>query len=90
MTFNIKNNFRLFPFRNNIGCLGFLFGALIISIILFLSFFVGLFVLGIFTLFYIYKLIKNKMKNNNSLDNNSENYTEAEYIEINDNDDTNK
>ena len=50
MTFNIKNNFRLFPFRNNIGCLGFLFGALIISIILFLGFFVGLFVLGIFTL----------------------------------------
>ena len=90
MTFNIKNNFRLFPFKKNIGCLGFLFGALIISIILFLGFFVGLFVLGLFTLFYIYKLIKNKMNRNNSLDNNSENYTEAEYIEINDNEDTNK
>ena len=90
MTFNIKNNFRLFPFRNNIGCLGFLFGALIISIILFLGFFVGLFVLGLFSLFYIYKLFRNKMNRNNNLNNNNDSYTEAEYIEINDNEDTNK
>ena len=90
MTFNIKNNFRLFPFRNNIGCLGFLFGALIISIILFLGFFVGLFVLGFFILFYIYKLFRYKMSRNNNLNTNNESYTEAEYIEIYANEDTNK
>ena len=90
MTFNVKNSFQLFPFRKNIGCLGFLFGALIISIILFLGFFVGLFVLGLFSLFYIYKLFRNKINKNNDLNNTNESYTEAEYIEINDNEDTNK
>ena len=49
ITFNLDDNsnfrnLRLLTFRKNIGCLGFLFGALIISIILFLGFFVGLFV----------------------------------------------
>ena len=90
MTFNVKNNFHLFPFRKNIGCLGFLLGALIISIILFLGFFVGLFVLGLLSLFYIYKLFRNKINRNNNLNDNNESYTEAEYIEINDNEDTNK
>ena len=86
MTFNIKNNFRLFPFRNNICCLGFLFGALIISIILFLGFFVA-FCSRLFTFILYIWLFRNKINRNNNLNNNNESYTEAEYIEINDNED---
>jgi len=90
MSFNSKNKFYSLPLNKNIGCLGFFIGALILSIILFLGFFVGLFVLGIFALFYIYKFIKDKMYKNSNLNNNTEDYTEAEYIEINDNEDNNK
>ena len=41
MAFNNRNNFHSFPLTKNVGCLGFLIGAIVISAILFLSFFVG-------------------------------------------------
>ena len=69
MSFNVKNNFNSLPFKKNVGCLGFLLGVLIISLILFLGFFVGLFVLGLFALFYIYKLFMNKINKNKDLNN---------------------
>ena len=86
MSFNNKNKFYSLPISKNIGCFSFIIGIIVISLILFLGFFVGLFVLGFITLFYIYKFFKNKMNKNNNLNDNNEKYTEAEFIEINDED----
>jgi len=87
MSFKNRNTFYSFPLTKNIGCVGFIIGTIIISAILFLGFFVGLFILGIFVIYYIYKIIKNKINNNNNLTKNTDNYTEAEYIEISDDED---
>ena len=87
MTFNNRNNFYSFPLTRNIGCVGFLIGTIVISAILFLGFFVGIFILGIFAIFYIYKIIKNKFSNNDNLKDNTDNFTDAEYIDISDDED---
>ena len=87
MAFNNRNNFHSFPLTKNIGCLGFLIGAIVISAILFLGFFVGLFILGVFAIYYIYKIIKNKLNKNNNIKENTDNFTDAEYIEISDDED---
>jgi len=84
MQFNNKNKFYTFPLTKNIGCIGLLFGIFIISIVLFLGFFVGIFVLGFIILFYVYKFFKNKLNNNKNKSDINENVTEAEYIEITD------
>ena len=52
MVFNNRNNFHSLPLTKNVGCLGFLIGAIIISAILFLGFFVGLFILGVFETYF--------------------------------------
>lgn len=87
MSFNNRNNFYSFPLTRNIGCVGFLIGTIVISAILFLGFFVGIFILGIFAIFYIYKIIKNKFSNNDNLKDNTDNFTDAEYIDISDDED---
>ena len=87
MTFNNRNNFYSFPLTRNIGCVGFLIGTIVISAILFLGFFVGIFILGIFAIYYIYKIIKNKFSNNDNLKDNTDNFTDAEYIDISDDED---
>ena len=87
MSLNNRNNFYSFPLTRNIGCVGFLIGFIIISTILFLGFFVGIFILGIFVIYYIYKIIKNKFSNNNNIKENTDNFTDAEYIEISDDED---
>ena len=84
MQFNNKNKFYTFPLTKNIGCIGLLFGILIISIVLLLGFFVGIFLLGFIILFYVYKFFKNKFNNNNNTNDINDNVTEAEYIEISD------
>ena len=87
MSLNNRNNFYSFPLTRNIGCVGFLIGTIVISAILFLGFFVGIFILGIFAIFYIYKIIKNKFSNNDNLKDNTDNFTDAEYIDISDDED---
>ena len=87
MSFNNRNNFYSFPLTRNIGCVGFLIGTIVISAILFLGFFVGIFILGIFAIFYIYKIIKNKFINNSNIKENTDNFTDAEYIDISDDED---
>lgn len=87
MSFNNRNNFYSFPLTRNIGCVGFLIGTIVISAILFLGFFVGIFILGIFAILYIYKIIKNKFSNNNNIKENTDNFTDAEYIDISDDED---
>lgn len=87
MSFNNRNNFYSFPLTRNIGCVGFLIGTIVISAILFLGFFVGIFILGIFAIYYIYKIIKNKFSNNDNLKDNTDNFTDAEYIDISDDED---
>jgi len=89
MQFNNKNRFYTLPFSKNIGCAGIIIGFLIMPILLFLAIVVGLLFLGKFIIFYIYKNFKNKMYNNNNINNKNDNYTEAEYIDItNDEEDT--
>lgn len=90
MLFNNKKNIYSLPINKNIGCIGLLLGIFIISVVLFLGFFVGVFVFGLFLIFYIYKYIKNKFFKNNTLDNNINKFTDAEYIEISDDDENNK
>ena len=87
MSLNNRNNFYSFPLTRNIGCVGFLIGFIIISTILFLGFFVGIFILGIFSIYYIYKIIKNKFSKNNKIKENTDNFTDAEYIDISDDED---
>ena len=87
MSFNNRNNFYSFPLSRNIGCVGFLIGIIVISAILFLGFFVGIFIFGIFAIYYIYKIIKNKFSNNNNIKENTDNFTDAEYIDISDDED---
>jgi hypothetical protein len=82
MQFNNKNKFYAFPLRKNIGCIGFVLGILIISIVLFLGFFIGIFLIGFIALFYIYRFFKNKFRNRNNLKNKSDDITDADYIEI--------
>jgi uncharacterized membrane protein len=87
MPFNNRHNFYSFPLTRNIGCIGFLIGIIVISAILFLGFFVGIFILGIFSIYYIYKIIKNKFSKNNKIKENTDNFTDAEYIDISDDED---
>ena len=87
MPFNNRHNFYSFPLTRNIGCIGFLIGIIVISAILFLGFLVGIFILGIFSIYYIYKIIKNKFSNNNNIKENTDNFTDAEYIDISDDED---
>ena len=82
MQFNNKNKFYAFPLRKNIGCIGIILGLLIISIVLFLGFFVGIFLIGFIALFYIYKFFKNKFRNRNNLNDKRYDITDADYIEI--------
>jgi len=86
MSFDNKNNFYSLPLGKKFGCIGFIIAVIVISTIIFLGFFIGLFVLGFIALLYIYKFIKNKMNKNYNLNNNNDKYTDAEYIEINDED----
>ena len=84
MQLNNKNKFYAFPLRKNIGCIGLVLGILIISIVLFLGFFVGIFLIGFIALFYIYKFFKNKFQNRNNINNKNDDITDADYIEISD------
>ena len=89
MQFNNKNRFYTLPFSKNIGCVGIIIGLLILPILLFLALIVALLFLGKFIIFYIYNNFINRMYNNNNIDNKNDNYTEAEYIDItNDEEDT--
>ena len=84
MQFNNKNKFYAFPLRKNIGCIGIILGMLIISIVLFLGFFVGIILIGFIAVFYIYKFFKNKFRNKNNLNDKNDDFTDADYIEISD------
>jgi len=89
-----NNKFYRFPVNKNIGCIGIILGLLIISILLIIFFFIGIWVLGFIALFYIYRFLKGKFKNKvyNKTDNSNskDNVTEAEYIEVSSDSDENK
>jgi len=89
-----NNKFYKFPVNKNIGCIGIILGLLVISILLIIFFFIGIWVLGFIALFYIYRFLKGKFKNKvyNKTDNSNskDNVTEAEYIEVSSDSDENK
>jgi uncharacterized membrane protein len=92
---NLNNNkFYRFPVNKNIGCIGIILGLLVISILLIIFFFIGIWVLGFIALFYMYRFLKGKFKNNvyNKTDNSNtkDNVTEAEYIDVSRDSDENK
>ena len=95
MLSNNKNKFYGFPINKNIGCIGIIIGLFVISILLILFFFIGIWVLGFIVLFYIYRYIKNvfnkklDVKDNKKSDINN-NVTEAEYFEVKNDDEENK
>jgi len=91
-----NNKFYRFPVNKNIGCIGIILGLLVISILLIIFFFIGIWVLGFIALFYMYRFLKGKFKNKfyNKTDNSNsytkDNVTEAEYIEVSSDSDENK
>ena len=92
---NNKNRFYSFPINKNIGCLGIIIGLFVISILLILFFFIGIWVLGFIVLFYIYRYIKNIFNkkfdiNNNKKSDINNNITEAEYFEVKNDDPENR
>ena len=92
---NNKNRFYSFPINKNIGCIGIIIGLLVISILLILFFFIGIWVLGFIVLFYIYRYIKNIFYkkfdiNNNKKSDINNNVTEAEYFEVKNDDPENR
>tara|TARA_B110000003_G_C16571148_1_gene504319 strand:+ start:277 stop:567 length:291 start_codon:yes stop_codon:yes gene_type:complete len=95
MQSNNKNKFYAFPINKNIGCIGIIIGLLVISILLILFFFIGIWVLGFIVLFYIYRYIKNIFNkkfdiNNNKKSDINNNVTEAEYFEVKNDDPENR
>ena len=92
---NNKNRFYSFPINKNIGCLGIIIGLFVISILLILFFFIGIWVLGFIALFYIYRYIKNIFNkkfdiNSNKKSDINNNVTEAEYFEVKNDDPENR
>ena len=98
---NLNNNkFYRFPVNKNIGCIGIILGLLVISILLIIFFFIGIWVLGFIALFYMYRFLKGKFKNkvynktdnsnSNGSSNTKDNVTEAEYIDVSRDSDENK
>ena len=95
MLSNNKNKFYGLPINKNIGCIGIIIGLLVISILLILFFFIGIWVLGFIVLFYIYRYIKNIFNkkfdiNNNKKSDINNNVTEAEYFEVKNDDPENR
>ena len=92
---NNKNRFYSFPINKNIGCIGIIIGLFVISILLILFFFIGIWVLGFIALFYIYRYIKNIFNkkfdiNSNKKSDINNNVTEAEYFEVKNDDPENR
>ncbi len=95
MQSNNKNKFYGFPINKNVGCIGIIIGLLVISILLILFFFIGIWLIGFIALFYIYRYIKNIFNkkfdiNNNKKSDINNNVTEAEYFEVKNDDSENR
>ena len=95
-----NNKFYRFPMNKNVGRIGIILGLLVISILLIIFFFIGIWVLGFIALFYMYRFLKGKFKNkvynktdnsnSNGSSNTKDNVTEAEYIDVSRDSDENK
>ena len=79
----MNNKIYFLPSNSRVGCLGLLFGLIIISIVLFFSFFLGIALIGCFALYFLYTKILKKFFYKGKVEDNEKQFTEAEYIEIN-------
>ena len=71
------------PSNSRVGCLGLLLGLIIISVVLFFSFFLGIALMGCFALYFLYTKILKNLFSKEKVKDNEKKFTEAEYIEIN-------
>lgn len=95
MKFNYRHNIHNIPLKVKIGCLSLFLVIIFIFIILFVGFFqviaflleswIGIFILGLIIIYLIYKKFGSNFYSNNNKSDNS--YTDAEYIELDDNED---
>jgi len=77
------------------GCLGLLIAIIFVSIVIFVGFFqvisflleswIGIIFLGLIIFYILYKKIMPKLHSGDNSAESNNNYTEAEYIEIDDN-----
>jgi len=96
MKFNHKHNIHNIPFKVRMGCLGLLIVLIFISIVIFVGFFqvmsflleswIGIFFLVLIIFYFIYKKIIPKFHSDES----NNNFTEADYIEIDDSEEDKK
>jgi len=93
MRFNYKHNIHNIPLKVRLGCTGVFLALIFILIILFVGFFkvmsflleswLGIFFIGLIIVYLIYKKLNLNLNSTKKQSNN--NFTDAEYIEIDDN-----
>ncbi len=100
MKFNHKHNIHNIPLKVRMGCLGLLIVLIFISIVIFVGFFqvmsflleswIGIFFLVLIIFYFIYKKIIPKFHSDKTSDESNNNFTEADYIEIDDSEEDKK
>ena len=95
MKFNNMHKIHNIPLNVRMGCLGLLFVLTFILIIIFVGFFqvlsflmeswLGALLVGVIVLYLIYRKIIRKIIMNKNNEKKSNNFTDADYIEIDDN-----
>ena len=80
----MNNKIFYFPLKSRIGCFSLFIGLILLAIILFFSFFIGLIIIGFIIIYYIYKKYFKRYFYNSNVENSTKDFTEADYIEIKD------